>query len=135
MAHAGISTTLVEKNRSPSPPSQLQVRTVGIGEYREVSECLAQAFAQDEVARYFFDTDDMEGYSEAYKWKLHSDILRYIVAAHCYNGIVTTVGENYGAVALWFVPPFPPLSLHTLSAHVATLTIAERNANADVMGD
>jgi len=104
MAHAGISTTLVEKNRSPSPPSQLQVRTVGIGEYREVSECLAQAFAQDEVARYFFDTDDMEGYSEAYKWKLHSDILRYIVAAHCYNGIVTTVGENYGAVALWMPP-------------------------------
>jgi len=45
----------------------------------------------------------MSKYSEEYKWKLHVDILRYVTAAHCYKGIVTTVGEDYDAVALWFV--------------------------------
>lgn len=63
---------------------------------------LAEAFAVDEVARYFVDTQDMEIYSEEYKWKLHLDILRYITAAHCYKGIVTTIGPNYDAVALWY---------------------------------
>jgi hypothetical protein len=76
-------------------------RTFTIAEYQEAAQCLAEAFANDEVARYFIDTEDMSAYSEGYKWKLHYDILRYAVAAHCYNGIVTTIGPNHDAVALW----------------------------------
>jgi hypothetical protein len=100
------NSATMEKKRSASPGVS-EVRTFTISEYKAAAECLAEAFAVDEVARYFIDTEDMSTYSEEYKWKLHCDILRYAVAAHCYNGIVTTIGPNYDAVALWFVIPAP----------------------------
>ena len=96
--------TTMEKKRSVSPDLS-EVRTFTISEYRAAAQCLAEAFATDEVARYFIDTEDMSAYSEEYKWNLHCDILCYAVAAHCYNGLVTTIGPNYDAVALWFVLP------------------------------
>jgi len=93
----------LEKNRSLSPESSDEVRVLGISEYEQAAQCLSEAFAVDEVARYFIDTDDMANYSEEYKYKLHCDIIRYLTAAHCYKGIVTTIGPNYDAVALWYV--------------------------------
>lgn len=39
-------------------------------------------------------------HSEAYRWRLHVDIMKYIVAAHCLKGIVTTCGLDYTAVVL-----------------------------------
>jgi hypothetical protein len=105
MAQTNNSNTLtLEKKRSLSPESTEEVRVLGIAEYEQAAQCLAEAFAVDEVARYFIDTDDMASYSEEYKWKMHCDILRYVTAAHCYKGIVTTIGPNYDAVALWYVP-------------------------------
>ncbi|KAG4443204.1 hypothetical protein IFR05_001346 [Cadophora sp. M221] len=98
------STITLEKKRSLSPSSDEQVRVLGISEYEQAAQCLAEAFAVDEVARYFIDTDDMATYSEEYKYKMHCDILRYITAAHCYKGIVTTIGPNFDAVALWMPP-------------------------------
>ncbi|APA12853.1 hypothetical protein SS1G_08316 [Sclerotinia sclerotiorum 1980 UF-70] len=98
------STLILEKKRSLSPATTEEVRVVGISEYEGAAQCLAEAFATDEVARYFIDTDDMSSYSEKYKWKLHCDILKYMTAAHCYKGIVTTIGPNYDAVALWMPP-------------------------------
>lgn len=99
------STTLtLEKKLSSSSESSEQVRVIGISEYAEAASCLAEAFEVDDVARYFIDTDDMIAYSKEYKYKLHCDILRYITAAHCYKGIVTTIGPNYDAVALWMPP-------------------------------
>lgn len=70
-------------------------------DYKPAAECLAQAFGTDEVARYFVDVPDMTKVGEDQKWKLHVDILRYMVAAHCLKGLVTTCGEDFGAVALW----------------------------------
>jgi GNAT superfamily N-acetyltransferase len=106
MAQTNNSNTLtLEKKRSLSPESTEEVRVLGIAEYEQAAQCLAEAFAVDEVARYFIDTDDMASYSEEYKWKMHCDILRYVTAAHCYKGIVTTIGPNYDAVALWYVTP------------------------------
>lgn len=102
------STPTLEKKRSIClETSSEEVRVLGIAEYEEAAACLAEAFETDEVARYFIDTDDMASYSAEYKWKLHVDILRYVTAAHCYKGIVTTIGPNYDAVALWYVhtPP------------------------------
>ena len=99
----------LEKKRSLSPESSEEVRVLGIDEYEQAAQSLAEAFAVDEVARYFIDTDDMASYSEEYKWKLHCDILRYITAAHCYKGIVTTIGPDYDAVALWYASCFPNL--------------------------
>lgn len=97
------TATLEKKISSSSSESSEGVRVIGISEYAQAAQCLAEAFAVDEVARYFIDTDDMTAYSEEYKYKLHCDILRYITAAHCYKGIVTTIGPNYDAVALWYV--------------------------------
>lgn len=97
-------TSNVEKKGSLSPETSEQVRVLEIAEYEQAAQSLAQAFAEDEVARYFLDTPDMAAYSAEYKWNLHVDILRYITAAHCYKGIVTTVGPDYGGVALWMPP-------------------------------
>jgi hypothetical protein len=97
------STITLEKKRSLSPDTDEEVRMVPIAEYEHAAMSLAEAFAVDEVARYFLDTDDMAAYTEEYKYKLHCDIMRYVTAAHCYKGIVTTIGPNYDAVALWYV--------------------------------
>ncbi|EPE24327.1 Acyl-CoA N-acyltransferases (Nat) [Glarea lozoyensis ATCC 20868] len=98
------STLLLEKKRSLTPSVMEEVRTLSISECEGAAQCLAEAFAVDEVARYFVDTPDMENVTEAAKWKLHLSIMRYMTAAHCYKGIVTTVGDDYGAVALWMQP-------------------------------
>jgi Ser-tRNA(Ala) deacylase AlaX len=99
------NTVLLEKKRSLTPYVTEEVRTVSISECEGVAQCLAEAFAVDEVSRYFVDTPDMANVTEAVKWKLHYNIMRYLTAAHCYKGIVTTVGEDYGAVALWYLFP------------------------------
>jgi len=98
------TTTHLEKKRSLSPESFEEVREVDISSFEQAAECLSQAFAVDEVARYFVDTDDMRHASEEVKYKLHCDIIRYITAAHCYKGLVTTIGPDFDAVALWCVP-------------------------------
>lgn len=100
------SLPAVEKSLSIDATSE-DVRVIGISEYKAAAQCLAEAFATDEVARYFIDTDDMAKYSEEYKWKLHVDILNYVTAAHCYKGIVTTIGPDYDAVALWYISFIP----------------------------
>jgi hypothetical protein len=101
MANLNSSASIIEKKRSLSQAEGEEVRTIDISEYKEAAQCLAEAFEVDDVARYFIDTPDMKSYSEEKKWALHLDILRYVVAAHCYNGIVTTIGPNHDAVALW----------------------------------
>lgn len=100
----GTTTVTLEKHRSLSPESTDSVRVVPISEFEHAAKCLSEAFAIDEVARYFVDTDDMASYSDEYKYKLHCDIIRYLTAAHCYAGVVTTIGPDYDAVALWLHP-------------------------------
>ncbi|KAI3318333.1 hypothetical protein HD806DRAFT_318687 [Xylariaceae sp. AK1471] len=99
------SVTLVEtKKRSLVPEKwEDQVRAIGISEFKEAGLSLAQAFATDELAQYLLDAEDVKGGEET-KWRLHVDIFNYIVAAHCYKGVVTTIGPDYEAVALWMPP-------------------------------
>ncbi|OTB08166.1 hypothetical protein M426DRAFT_201956 [Hypoxylon sp. CI-4A] len=106
MEHVSNSVSLVEfKKRSLVPEKwEDQVRAIGISEYKEAALSLAQAFATDELAQYLLDADDMVGYDDEAKWRLHVDIFNYIVAAHCYRGIVTTIGPDYEGVALWMPP-------------------------------
>jgi len=78
-----------------------KVRAIHISEYKAAALCLAEAFADDEVARYFVDVPDRESWTAEQRWNLHVKILEYITYAHCMRGLVTTVGEGYGAVALW----------------------------------
>ncbi|KFZ10429.1 hypothetical protein V502_08123 [Pseudogymnoascus sp. VKM F-4520 (FW-2644)] len=103
MTSSKASSTITVQKRSPSPDNET-VRVIGISEYLGAAECLAKAFGVDTLCRYFVDADDTKEYSEERKWKLHSDILHYMVAAHCYQGFVTTIGPNYDAVALWLPP-------------------------------
>lgn len=108
-SHSTLNTTSssLSQSRTPSSVSTAAVRTVPFKDYEKAAECLIQAFATDEVARYFVDMPDTEARSEDEKWKLHCDIMRYITAAHCLGGLVTAVGDEkdeFGAVALWCVP-------------------------------
>lgn len=84
------------------PPPAGGVRVVTAGEYKQAAACLAEAFAEDDVARYFVDVPDRTHWTEQEKWDLHVEILEYVTYAHILKGLVTTVG-NFEAVALWYV--------------------------------
>lgn len=79
------------------------VRLVTVAEYKQAALCLAEAFADDDVARYFTHTPDREHWTEAQRWKLHVEIMEYITYAHILKGLVLAVGPDYGCVALWCV--------------------------------
>lgn len=81
--------------------SEDEIRVCSLDEYEGAAQCLAEAFAEDLVARYFVDTPDRADWSEEEKWNLHVQILEYVTYAHLLKGLVTTVGPDYGAVALW----------------------------------
>jgi len=49
------------------PPLTDGVRVVTAAEYKQAAECLAQAFGQDDVARYFIDVPDREHWTEEQK--------------------------------------------------------------------
>ena len=82
------------------PPLTDGVRVVTAAEYKKAAECLAEAFGQDDVARYFIDVPDREHWTEEEKWALHVEILEYVTYAHILKGLVTMVGD-FEAVALW----------------------------------
>ncbi|KAF1938202.1 hypothetical protein EJ02DRAFT_29741 [Clathrospora elynae] len=85
------------------PPLTDGVRVVTAAEYKLAAACLAEAFEQDDVARYFIDVPDREHWTEEEKWALHVEILEYVTYAHILKGLVTTVGD-FEAVALWMPP-------------------------------
>ncbi|KAJ4368126.1 hypothetical protein N0V83_006481 [Neocucurbitaria cava] len=94
---------LKQKPTPAIPPLVDGIRVVKAVEYKEAAACLAEAFGQDEVARYFIDVPDREHWTEEEKWALHVEILEYITYAHILKGLVTTVGD-FEAVALWMPP-------------------------------
>ncbi|EAT84122.2 hypothetical protein SNOG_08954 [Parastagonospora nodorum SN15] len=78
------------------PPLADGVRVVTAAEYKQAAACLAEAFGEDDVARYFIDVPDREHWTEEEKWALHVEILEYITYAHILKGLVTTVGDFEG---------------------------------------
>lgn len=82
------------------PPLADGLRLVTVDEYKQAAACLAEAFAEDECARYFVDVPDREHWTDEEKWALHVEIMEYITYAHILKGLVTTVGD-FEAVALW----------------------------------
>jgi ribosomal protein S18 acetylase RimI-like enzyme len=102
------SFTLLKQKPAPAPsavPSSSTdgVRLVAIDEYKQAAACLAEAFAEDDVARYFIDVPDREHWTDAQKWDLHVEIMEYITYAHILKGLAITVGD-FEAVALWMPP-------------------------------
>ena len=101
-AAAKLSVVVPVQHRSLVPEKWGdQVRAIGIAEYKEAALSLAQAFASDDLARYLVDAEGGGDGDDTLKWRLHVDIMNYIVAAHCYSGVVTTIGADYDGVALW----------------------------------
>ena len=111
------SVTLDDKAMSNLPPGVMQAglslvpaqwaanaRVIGMSECREAALSLAHAFAADGLSQYLVTSDDTASVSAEDKWRLHVDIMTYIVAAVCMNGIVTTIGPDYEGVALWMPP-------------------------------
>lgn len=72
-----------------------------MSEYVQAAGSLARAFTKDEVARYMVDVTDKHEVLTGELYTLHFDMMKYITAAHIIKGLVTTVGPNYDAVALW----------------------------------
>ncbi|KAI1103114.1 hypothetical protein F4804DRAFT_244519 [Jackrogersella minutella] len=86
--------------------------------------------------QYILDTDDMVGYDDETKWRLHVDIFNYIVAAHCYRGIVTTIGPDYEGVALcgmWRL--YYQLSAEGRKRYYQELLPVLHNTMVETMGD
>lgn len=100
------STVLAKwRRRSLVPPTwETSVRLVEVKESAAAGSALAQAFATDAMSQYVLDGDDMADYSDEQIWKLHVDYMTYMVAAHCYKGVVTAIGSDYDALALWLAP-------------------------------
>lgn len=113
----GSSTvTFVELKRSLLPPRWADsVRVLGTSECGPAALSLAHAFATDEYTQYLLcdaagddDVVDVVDHGHGHrsaedKWRLHVDMMTYIVAADMLNGIVTSIGPDYDSVALWCV--------------------------------
>ncbi|KEY71413.1 hypothetical protein S7711_05675 [Stachybotrys chartarum IBT 7711] len=106
MAQVSSTMTITGFTIRSLVPQKLEngVRTIGIAECSEAGRSLAHSFAADALSRYLLDGDDMAGYSDERKWKLHVDLMTYIVASHCYKGLVTAAGPDYDGIALWMPP-------------------------------
>ena len=80
------------------------IRIVEPSKYKEAAASLAEAFREDHAVRYAIDTPDRAHWTEEERFNLHRQAFEYITYAHCLNGLVTTIGESYGCVALWMPP-------------------------------
>jgi len=80
------------------------VRIVTPHEYKEAAACLAEAFRLDPIVRYAVDTPDRMHLSEEERFELHQAAMEYVTYAHCLQGLVLTVGDNFDCVALWLPP-------------------------------
>ncbi len=98
---SAVSTSLSSTSVAKSLTGDRQVRIVKWSEYRQVAECLAEAFKEDEVAGYPIDTPDRQHWNAEQKWRLHSHIMECLAKAHIMRGMVTCIGPNYDCVALW----------------------------------
>jgi ribosomal protein S18 acetylase RimI-like enzyme len=104
---AFLSEKLPSESLSEKPPhgaDASQVRVCRLHEYKAIAASLAASFADDPVALYFVDTPDTAGWTADRKWALHLALMEAVVYMHLLDGLVTTAGPDYGAVALWLPP-------------------------------
>ena len=115
-AAAATSFSIIPEKRTISPPKLLKVdsvmsddaaaaetnvRVLGLNDYKEAALSLAEAFAYDDVSRYFIDTPDRPDWTKEQKWDLHVKIMEYITYAHLLRGLVVSAGPSHDCVALW----------------------------------
>jgi len=90
------------------------VRVCQLHEYKAIAYSLAVSFADDPVAMYFINTPDTANWTPKQKWNLHLTIMEAVVYSHLLDGMVTTIGADYGCVALWMPPNSTSDSLSTI---------------------
>lgn len=96
------ATAIEEKQCSLVPPTwEDTVRTISMDESVAAGLSLSHAFATDPLSQYLLDGDDMGGYSPEARWKLHVALMTTVVASHVHKGLVTTIGPDYDALAIW----------------------------------
>ncbi|KAI9888768.1 MAG: hypothetical protein M1814_006462 [Vezdaea aestivalis] len=83
---------------------QQVVRKVQMKDYKAAAATLADAFRHDKATRYIIDTPDMDVCSEEHRFKLHTEVFEHLVASFILAGLATTIGEDFGSVALWLPP-------------------------------
>lgn len=95
--------TILEMRRRSLVPARWEntVRRIGVSECVPAGLSLAHSFANDALSMYVLDGDDRLEYSDELKWELHVRMMTSLAFAHCYSGIVTSIGPDYDAVALW----------------------------------
>ncbi|KAB5523971.1 acetyltransferase [Coniochaeta sp. 2T2.1] len=105
-ASSTSSVTLVELKRSSLIPPLWEdsVRVLNISECKAAGLSLAHAFADDDLAQYLVNPDDVADLPAEDKWKIHVDFYTYMVAATCCNGVAIAIGPDYEGVALWLPP-------------------------------
>ena len=103
LVHEKPSST-ADKVTLTTTPNQDGVRVVAPHEYKEAAACLAEAFRMDPIVRYAIDTPDRMHLSEEERFEMHRSSLEYVTYAHCLQGLVLTVGDNFDCVALWLPP-------------------------------
>ncbi|KAL8712984.1 MAG: hypothetical protein Q9220_002844 [cf. Caloplaca sp. 1 TL-2023] len=90
--------------RSNGPFSQNEVRVVTKKQSKAAADCLAHAFAEDDVAMYFVKLEDTVHWSERQRWDLHVKIMRSIVMAHCMKGLTLTILSQLKLMAIRMPP-------------------------------
>ena len=77
------------------------IRVLQKSECKQAGLALAQAFKDDDLAKYFTHTEDRKHCTETENWDLHVFIMQCIVKAHVNRGMATVIGDDYDCVALW----------------------------------
>ena len=94
---------MAERTDIAANPSD-QVRVVGPDDCEKAAQCLAEAFMNDDVAKYFIFTEPGSPKTwNTESLRLHHKICEYLVYAHYMKGLVTIAGPNYDSVALWYI--------------------------------
>jgi ribosomal protein S18 acetylase RimI-like enzyme len=97
-------SSIADKFSLTTTPNKDGVRIVAPQEYKQAAACLAEAFRSDNIVRYAIDTPDRMHLSEEERFEMHKSSLEYVTYAHCLQGLVLTVGDNFDCVALWLPP-------------------------------
>lgn len=107
MSVLATQSSVSTSDSSASVPKLLspdrEVRVLKLSEYKKAAECLAEAFLDDEVARYPINTPDRQHWTTEQKWALHVNVMECLARAHIMRGMVTAIGPNYDCVAMWYV--------------------------------
>ncbi|PHH79428.1 hypothetical protein CDD82_2392 [Ophiocordyceps australis] len=77
------------------------IRHVSLKERDAAGLALAYSFAADPLSVYLLSGDKLE---PEQAWKLHVRIMAYTFAAYRLEGIVTALGPDYDAIAMWTPP-------------------------------